>query len=107
MIPSPSRAVAAASRRTGVISAAALVLTAMIALPSSGRDRPFGTSTLFLEKWAPKLVEMDLGVAGQTDAGGQFSKVQIEGFRCTSLRNPVHVRGHELQYIGLRSELRA
>jgi BNR repeat-like domain len=64
------------------------MLILVSALPGDARDRPFSTSKLIAMKWSP--VRHDLGLsnnsAGMT--GGQFSKEQIESFRCTSAGNP-------------------
>ncbi len=68
-------------RRMSLVLAAAALLVAVLAAPSSGRDRPFSTSTLHLMKLLPAPQEFEL-TGGQTDAGGQFSKKQIEKFTC-------------------------
>ena len=53
------------------------------------RDRPFSTAKLIAMRWGPLPEERDLGTgAGNTDPGGQFSKEQIERFRCASAGNP-------------------
>jgi hypothetical protein len=50
-------------------------------------DRPNVSSELFPMKWLPAPEEFDLsGGVGQT--GGQFSKIQVERFRCESAGNP-------------------
>ena len=80
------------ARRTSarILFALAIILMLLVvsALPGDARDRPFSTSELIAMKWAP--VRHDLGLsndsAGMT--GGQFSKEQIERFRCTSTGNP-------------------
>jgi hypothetical protein len=69
-----------------IILAAVLLTTMGLSQPSSARDRPFSTADLIAMKWAPMRVELDVAAAGQT--GGQFSKQQIEQFRCTSSGNP-------------------
>jgi hypothetical protein len=70
-------------------AAAVLALATLLAVGSaSGRDRPFSTSDLIALKLKPSLVEKDVAPAGVTDAGGQFSKAQIEQFRCMSAGNP-------------------
>ena len=68
---------------------AVLALAALLVAGSAaGRDRPFSTSDLVALKLKPSLFEKDLAPAGVTDAGGQFSKSQIEQFRCSSAGNP-------------------
>lgn len=52
--------------------------------PTAARDKPVSTSTLHMTKLATGAEDFQ----GQTDAGGQFSKTQIERFRCTSSGNP-------------------
>jgi hypothetical protein len=68
-------------RRMSIVLAAATLVVAVLAVPSSGRDRPFSTSTLHLMKLLPPPQAFE-GSGGQTDAGGQFSKQQIERFTC-------------------------
>jgi hypothetical protein len=66
------------------LTAAALLATVLVG-SSSGRDRPFSTAELIAMKWGPAPEERDTATGtGNTDAGGQFSKSQIEAFRCTS-----------------------
>ncbi len=63
-----------------VVSVAALFLAAFVGT-STGRDRPFSTSQLI----AMKLVPHKQGFFSLPGtSGGQFSKVQIENFRCES-----------------------
>jgi hypothetical protein len=65
------------------------LLVAALSGTSVARDRPFSTAELIAMKWGPLPEERDLGTgAGTTDPGGQFSKEQIERFRCTSAGNP-------------------
>jgi hypothetical protein len=52
--------------------------------PTAARDKPSNTSTLHMTKLATGAEDFQ----GQTDSGGQFSKTQIERFRCTSSGNP-------------------
>lgn len=73
-------------RRRVVFLGVLLLAVAGLAEPSAARDRPFGTSDLIAAKWKPHISELDSGGTGITD--GQFSKVQIERFRCTSSGNP-------------------
>jgi hypothetical protein len=63
------------------VLAAATLLVAVLAMPSSGRDRPFSTSTMHFMKLLPAPQQFDQA-GGQTDVGGQFSKKQIEQFTC-------------------------
>jgi hypothetical protein len=67
-----------------VVSAAALVL-AVFAGSSAGRDRPFSTSRLIAMKFIPHKAGF-FSLPGTS--GGQFSKVQIEAFRCNTAGNP-------------------
>jgi hypothetical protein len=63
-----------------VISVGALASTAV------ARDKP-NTGDLIRLKWLPAPEQFDLS-AGQGMTGGQFSKVQIERFRCESSGDP-------------------
>ena len=70
-------------RTLGTVGAA-LLLVLLTAWPSVGRDKP---TDLFRMKWLPAPEQFDL--TGQTDPGGQFSKEQIQRFRCSvSSGNP-------------------
>jgi hypothetical protein len=64
-----------------VLTAAVMiaVTVGMITVPSLGRDKP---NVLFALKWLPAPEQFDLNMPGMTGGGGQFSKVQIERFRC-------------------------
>ena len=63
------------------------VTLATIASSVVARDRPFSTADLIAIKLMPALKDFDLSVQpGNT--GGNFSKEQIERFRCTSSGNP-------------------
>src|SRR3990170_3827681 len=64
-------------RTLGTVGAA-LLLVLLTAWPSVGRDKP---TDLFRMKWLPAPEQFDL--TGQTDPGGQFSKEQIQRFRCS------------------------
>jgi len=69
------------------------VLVALIAFvvagASTAKDRPFSAADLIAMKWGPAPEAKDTGgAAGNTDPGGQFSKEQIERFRCASSGNP-------------------
>ncbi|HSJ52015.1 MAG TPA: sialidase family protein, partial [Actinomycetota bacterium] len=71
-------------RRTTGIVVVALAVVAGLAIPAAGRDRPFNTSQLIAMKLLPAPQQFDLpGLAG-----GQFSKKQIERFRCESSGDP-------------------
>jgi hypothetical protein len=73
-------------RRLSIVAVVGFVLFVSFVTTSSGRDKPNMASDLRLAKLGRLLVELDLAPAGNT--GGQFSKVQIERFRCTSAGNP-------------------
>jgi BNR/Asp-box repeat len=69
--------------RAKVLAVTAVALLAVVAAapPSQGRDRPFGTSRLVSEAFTAFDGPNAAG-AGNSGAGGQFSKEQIERFRC-------------------------
>jgi hypothetical protein len=71
--------------KRGVVLASVVVLAmTLLAAPSSGRDRPFSTSQMIAIKLLPAPQQFDLpGLAG-----GQFSKKQIERFRCQTSGDP-------------------
>jgi hypothetical protein len=74
-------------RRASVVVSALIALTIGLALtPALGRDRPFGTSGVVADVFGPR--SNLIGPEGAGTTGGQFSKVQIERFRCTSSGNP-------------------
>jgi hypothetical protein len=76
-------------RRTLLALVVVTVVAALLAGGSGARDRPFGTADLVALKWGPSPEAKELGVGvGQSDPGGQFSKVQIERFRCSSAGTP-------------------
>ena len=76
-------------RRSNIVAAVAGLLVAALSGTSVARDRPFSTAKLIAMKWGPAPEERDLGTGGgNTDPGGQFSKEQIERFRCSSAGNP-------------------
>ena len=76
-------------RRGIIVAAVAGLLVAALSGTSVARDRPFSTAKLIAMRWGPLPEERDLGTgAGNTDPGGQFSKEQIERFRCASAGNP-------------------
>ena len=74
-------------RRLSFGVALASLLVAILSSSAVGRDRPFSTATLKLDKlWYQQL---DAETAGQTGSGGgAYSKEQIERFRCASAGNP-------------------
>lgn len=81
------------SRARGLVRATAAaagvgVLIAAMVVPASGRDRPFGTSRLFLDKWAPMRAELDMASPGGQSKTDSFSKTQIESARCTASGTP-------------------
>ena len=75
--------------RTRVVTAVGIAAVGMamagtaIAGPSSGRDKPGGYEAPVrpLSLFRPFELSADAGGPGNT--GGQFSKVQIERFRCS------------------------
>jgi hypothetical protein len=72
-------------RRFLVVASAAILALAMFAGTSTGRDRPFGTARLIYFLRVPhKPGFFNLPGTG----GGQFSKVQVENFRCAASGNP-------------------
>jgi hypothetical protein len=72
-------------RRTAIVLSVAALITAVLAAPSVGRDRPFSTARLKAMKLVPyKHTFFNLPGTG----GGQFSKEQIERFRCESEGDP-------------------
>jgi hypothetical protein len=83
------------ARRTPTRILFALAIVTMLllvsAMPGDARDRPFSTSKLIAVKWAPMRHDVGLSNASAGMTGGQFSKVQIERFRCESAGNPAAV----------------
>jgi hypothetical protein len=67
-----------------VVSVAALFLAALVGT-STGRDRPFSTSRLIAMKLIPHKPGF-FSLPGTS--GGQFSKTQIEAFRCNTAGDP-------------------
>lgn len=69
--------------RTRVVAVLAVALLAVVvaAVPSQGRDRPFGASRLVAQEFRA-FAATGPGGGGNTGAGGQFSKEQVERFRC-------------------------
>jgi len=69
---------------------AILILLAVLALaiqPVAARDKPNSPSELFPTKWLPAPEQFDLA-GGVGNTGGNFSKEQIERFRCESSGDP-------------------
>jgi hypothetical protein len=66
-------------RRAVAVAFVAVAVVVGLAVPAVGRDRPFSTSRLIATKLVPDLRQFDL-LPGTS--GGQFSKKQIERFRC-------------------------
>jgi hypothetical protein len=75
----------ASMRRSLVLASAALLALAMFAGTSAGRDRPFGTTRLIYFQRVPHRPGF-FNLPGT--GGGQFSKAQIEAFRCESSGDP-------------------
>jgi len=68
------------------LTLAVVLCLAVVVPPALGRDRPFGTSRLSAYRLIPQL---EPGTEkGNSGGGGQFSKTQIERFRCTSAGVP-------------------
>jgi hypothetical protein len=72
-------------RRTLVVVSAAALVLAVFAGSSAGRDRPFSTSRLIAMKLIPNDPNF-FSLPGTS--GGQFSKVQVENFRCNTSGDP-------------------
>ncbi len=66
------------ARRSVIIGVAAVAMsTALVAAGAEARDRPFSTSRMVVR---PVVDPLDTG--NTTGGGGQYSKVQIERYRC-------------------------
>ena len=63
--------------KLAIIGLAALTVTATLGSGAEARDRPFSTSKMTVR---PVIDPLDSG--STTGGGGQFSKVQIERYRC-------------------------
>jgi hypothetical protein len=72
-------------RRTLVVLSTAALVLAIFAGSSAGRDRPFSTSRLIAMKLIPNDPNF-FSLPGTN--GGQFSKVQVENFRCNTSGDP-------------------
>ena len=72
-------------KRGVTIVLVALISISVMTLPSMGRDKP---NVLFAMKWLPAPEQLELNLPGMSGVGGQFSKVQIERFRCTATGTP-------------------
>jgi hypothetical protein len=68
-------------RRGPIVILVVLVAISLMTLPSLGRDKP---NILFPMKWLPAPEQLELNLPGMSGVGGQFSKSQIERFRCTA-----------------------
>jgi hypothetical protein len=64
-----------------------MALVALLTGSVAARDKPNSPSELFPLKWLPAPEQFDLD-GGVGNTGGQFSKVQIERFRCESSGDP-------------------
>ena len=69
-----------------LVSLALVLALTFSAAPSQARDKPNSTARLNAFKLLPSAEEFDNVGSGQT--GGNFSKVQIENFRCNSSGDP-------------------
>ncbi len=73
--------------RRVLIAVSTLALALGLAAPGAlAKDRPFGSDEIIAMRLSPSL--LDPGSTGITGGSGQFSKVQIERFRCESSGNP-------------------
>jgi hypothetical protein len=73
--------------RRSIIVVSVLALALGLAAPGAlAKDRPFGSDEIIAMRLSPSL--LDPGSTGITGGSGQFSKVQIERFRCESSGNP-------------------
>ena len=74
-------------RRLFTLCVATILAVGVLASAVIAKDRPFATNRLIAMKLAPSA--LDPGAAGITGlGGGQFSKVQIEAFTCSTAGNP-------------------
>ena len=73
-------------RQFSTLFAAAILALGVLTQAAVAKDRPYGTNRLIAVKVAPSA--MDPGAALTGLGGGQFTKVQIEQFRCASAGNP-------------------
>lgn len=74
-------------RRTILLITASLLLIVGVTVPTEARDRPFDTSDLVADRWGPFRPELGAS-QGTGQTSGQFSKTQIEQFRCSSSGDP-------------------
>lgn len=63
--------------RSPVVAVLALGVVAALAAPAQGRDRPFSTAKMTVRP------EIGATAGAETGGSGQYSKVQIERYRCT------------------------
>jgi len=78
------------SQKMSRIAVAILLLLGVLVLaiiPVAARDKPNSPSELWPTKWLPAPEQFDLA-GGVGNTGGNFSKVQIERFRCESSGDP-------------------
>lgn len=74
-------------RRLFTLCTAVILAVGIVAPAATAKDRPYGTNRLIAMKLAPSA--LDPGAAGVTGlGGGQFSKVQIERFTCSTSGDP-------------------
>jgi hypothetical protein len=74
-------------RRLFILCTAAILAVGILAPAATAKDRPYSTNRLIAMKLAPSA--LDPGATGMTGlGGGQFSKVQIESFTCSTSGNP-------------------
>lgn len=72
------------SRRRLTITSAALALVLLVMTPALSIDRPYSTSQMVVRP----NVEAVVGEVAPGNTGGNFSKTQIERFRCESSGDP-------------------
>src|SRR3712207_3527768 len=80
----PRRVGGCAMRRSIVVTFCLLSLGLAFIPPASGRDRPFGTARMVASVFRAVTSTGGQDGTGNADPGGQYSKTQIEAFRCTS-----------------------
>ena len=74
-------------RRLFILCVAVILAVGIVAPAATAKDRPYGTNRLIAMKLMPS--SLDPGAGGITGlGGGQFSKVAIEQFTCTTAGNP-------------------
>jgi hypothetical protein len=76
-------------RTRSLVVVTATLLLAVFVAGAGAREHPFSSADLVAMKLKPNAFEKGFGTsAGITRTFGQFSKIQIAAFRCTSTGNP-------------------